>query len=325
VSGAAGRAGRGPSEWLALIAVGVRVLLLAGAYAAWWAGDRLAGVDQALPKNPIEGVLRLARGELVWPVQATILAAAAVVVLFVAAVLLLLARGGKRRSDAVASPMANPAGFSEVTGRSARDKAARLRPGVDLKAPGAVGLRVGVSVRGHHPIYLSWEDVGVVLAGTRMGKTAAVAIPAVCDAPGAVIATSNKPDLHHHTRGVRQGRGRVWVSDLQGIAGKPGQDWWWNPLAGVTSLAPARLLAGHFIDADDTPGSVGNSYFDGGSQELLALHLLAAACVGGDLLHVLEWLENDTSPVPTRVLSECQQPRAAAALRSAPGLNSRQR
>lgn len=298
----AGRAaGRGPSEWLALIAVGVGVVLLGLAYGSWWVGDRLAGLGQTLPTNPVEGVLRLGKGELVWPVQATIVTAAAVVVLFGVGIGVLASRGPRRRGDAPAAAMTRPGQMTGITGRSAREKAARLRPNSPAGKGTAPGLRVGVTVAGGAPLFVSWEDVGVVLAGPRMGKTHAVAIPAVCDAPGAVIATSNKADLYRHTRGVRAAHGRVWVSDLQGIAGYPGQGWWWNPLTGVTSLAPARQLAGYFIDATSTPGATGNEYFTGGSQELLALHLLTAACAGGTCC--TPWRGSPMTPPPSRPAS----------------------
>jgi type IV secretory pathway TraG/TraD family ATPase VirD4 len=318
---------RGPSSqsWLPLIAVAIGVTVAAVAYGSWWLGDTVAGVNQTLPGNPVEAFLRLGKGQLVWPVAATVIAAAATVVLVGGVLVVALTRGGRRRSDRVATSMARPAQLTEISGRSARAKAARLRPGTPIVAPSDVGLRIGATVAGNAPLYVSWEDVGTVLAGPRMGKTAAVAIPAICDAPGAVIATSNKADLHHHTRGVREAHGRVWLSDLQSIAGDAVQDWWWNPLRGVTTIAPARLVAGYFVDASTTAGSVGNDYFDGGSQELLALHMLTAAAAGGDLLHVLEWLSDDTSVVPARILDERNHHAAASAVRRARGLNPRQR
>jgi type IV secretory pathway TraG/TraD family ATPase VirD4 len=318
---------RGPSSqsWLPLIAVAIGVTVTAVAYGSWWLGDTLAGVNQTLPGNPVEAFIRLGKGQLVWPMTATVIAAAATVLVVATALTVLLRVGGGRGSDQPARAMARPGTLTEITGRSAKAKAERLRPGMVVTKPSDYGIRVGVSVQGGHPLYLSWEDVGTVLAGTRMGKTAAVAIPAVCDAPGPVVATSNKADLHHHTRGVRDTHGRVWLSDLQGIAGSTGQQWWWNPLRGVTTIAPARLLAGYFVDASTTAGSVGNDYFDGGSQELLALHLLAAASAGGDLLHTLEWLSDDNTPVPAQILDAHHHPVPAMAMRRARGINPRQR
>jgi hypothetical protein len=331
-----GQAHRGgaPEGALLLASVVGALVLAALAYCCWVLGDTLAGVQQTVPLNPITAVVALGRGQLVWPTTATMLAAVMLLVLAVSAVGVLVARPQRRAADHPARVMARPSDLTEVTGRSARDKATRLLPTTQPGGPVAEpGLLVGRTVTGGAPLYLSWEDVGTVLAGPRMGKTHAVAIPAICSAPGPVVATSNKADLHHHTRLAREhaatagGRttGRVWVSDLQGIAGEPGQDWWWNPLAGVTTLAPARVLAGYFVDAAATPGSVGSAYFDDGARELLALHILAAACVGGDLLHVLGWLSNDTTDVPERHLDAFGHDVPAMAMRRMRALNPRQR
>ena len=327
------RRGQAPEGAWLLGAVLAAIAVCALAYGCWVAGDALAGVQQSVPLNPIAAFLALGSGELVWPVEATVLGGVAVVLTAAVAVVVLVLRPRRVAVDHAARVMARPADLTEVTGRSARDKAARLLPQTGGSTDAAVGLLVGRTVTGGAPLYLSWEDVGTVLAGPRMGKTHSVAIPAICSAPGAVVATSNKADLHHHTRLVREQRskagdrkaGRVWVSDLQGITGEPGQDWWWNPLAGVTTLAPARVLAGYFVDAAATPGSVGSSYFDDGARELLALHLLAAACVGGDLLHVLGWLSNDTTGVPERHLDAFGHDVPAMAMRRMRGLHPRQR
>ena len=324
----------GAPEGALLLGVVVGVLVIAAfAYGCWMVGDAVAGVAQSVPLNPITAFLSLGRGGLVWPTAATVTAGLLVVALAALAVGVLVLRPQRGTGDHVARAMARPTDLTEVTGRDARVKATRLLPKANTGDPTPVGLLVGRTVTGGVPLYLSWEDVGTVLAGPRMGKTHAVAIPAICSAPGAVIATSNKADLHHHTRLVREQvartadpqHGRVWVSDLQGIAGEPGQDWWWNPLAGVTTLAPARVLAGYFVDAAATPGQVGSAYFDDGARELLALHLLAAACVSGDLLHVLGWLSDDVTPVPSRILDSFGHDVPAMAMRRMRGLNPRQR
>ena len=94
----------------------------------------------------------------------------------------------------------------------------------------------------------------------RAGKTMALAVTAVLDTPGPVVATSNKPDLWAVTTGVRsrQSSERVWVFDPQAITGVP-QSWWWNPLAGVASVEDAHRLAGHFIQECGRSGATGTS------------------------------------------------------------------
>ena len=66
-------------------------------------------------------------------------------------------------------------------------------------------------------------------------------------APGAVIATSNKADLWAAAAEVRAASGSgVWVFDPQHITAA-GQRWWWNPLAGLTSVEAAHRFASHFV------------------------------------------------------------------------------
>lgn len=223
--------------------------------------------------------------------------------------------------------------FTAATGRSPagrKELADWLTDNPDLSAGGrplAVrGLRIGTTVDGGIDVFMPWEMVGVMIAGTRMGKTAALAICAVLDALGPVIANSNKPDLYGHTRLGRERYGRIWLCDLQGIAGAPGANFWWDPLAQVARLAQARRLASFFVSAATTKGARVDSYFDGGAQELLALHMLAGACVGGDLIHVIDWLgAAEKDPTPYLILLEHKKFRAARRVKEAQELTERQR
>lgn len=199
------------------------------------------------------------------------------------------------------------------------------RIGTAAPGPSFQGVRLGVTVSGGVMVYQPWELPGAALAGTRMGKTAALAICAVCDAPGPVIANSNKPDLYGHTRLTREQVGDVWVVDLQGIAGPAGASFWVDLLKRVTRLAHARRLASFFVSASTAKGARVDAYFDGGAQELLALYMLAAALAGGDLLHVVEWLGKDQNPVPHIALRQHGKTRAAARVEEAQALHPRQR
>ena len=92
----------------------------------------------------------------------------------------------------------------------------------------------------------------------------------------------------------------VWTFDPQRIAHTP-QTWWWNPLRGLTSVAEANRLAGHFIATveDDRRDIWGPA-----AKELLATLLLAAAVSGRTLLEVYDWLANEATPVPAGLLRE---------------------
>ena len=125
------------------------------------------------------------------------------------------------RVDRAAGRMGRGRDVAPLTRKTARETARRL--GVDR-----AGLLIARAVAGGQELYRGWEDVSVDVWGPRAGKTTSRAIPAILDAPGAVLATSNKRDVVDATRGVRAGVGKVWVFDPQGIAGEPAT-WWWNP------------------------------------------------------------------------------------------------
>lgn len=194
--------------------------------------------------------------------------------------------------------------------------AATLRPGADLTDPSSWGVLLGVTVAGRVPLRMDWESVAVCVAGPRVGKSMSLAIPALIAAPGPAVATSNKADLHDATRSLRMARGRVWVFDPQNITGSTAASAWWvNLLASVYSPATAERLAGHLADGNTDPGASTDAYFEPEGRSLLATYILAAAAVGGDLLHVLHWITDTNSDHPHRLLTQHDHPAAAATAR----------
>jgi hypothetical protein len=67
-----------------------------------------------------------------------------------------------------------------------------------------------MTVAGARTLYQGWEETSLDIAGPRVGKTTARVIPPILQAPGAVVATSNKRDVVDATRGPRS-RGRAGV------------------------------------------------------------------------------------------------------------------
>src|SRR5690606_30439919 len=129
----------------------------------------------------------------------------------------------------------------------------------------------------------SWEDVVLAVMAPRAGKTTSLAVPAILDAPGAVVATSNKSDLWATTAAVRSADtgAPVRVFDPQGITGEQ-RTWWWNPLDGVTTVEEAHRLAGHFIQ--EVRGDRGDrDFWTSAAHDLLTGLLLAAGLSGRQL------------------------------------------
>ncbi|NKY88899.1 type IV secretory system conjugative DNA transfer family protein [Nocardia veterana] len=300
------------------------LVLLLVAYGAWWLAAQLTG--DTIPGNPFVA-FGFRRYRALWTPLATVFTVIAESALVGVAVWALVRRFRRSEIDKRATTIADYRELSEVTGRSALEKAKRLRPGVDMTEPGAIGLTLGTTIPGDAPITQSYEDTTVVVAGPRTGKTAGAAIPSVLDAPGPVIATSNKSDLRDHTRGAREliPGSSVWESDLQGVTGEAHQNFWWNPLGNITSLKDARRLASRFIAAEKIDGARVDGYFDGGAAELLAIYFLAAAIAEGDLMHAYAWLSDEANDFARKLLADSGHTIAATKLRTAQGLYPKQR
>ncbi|MCE5292026.1 MAG: TraM recognition domain-containing protein [Nocardiaceae bacterium] len=288
--------------------------------------------------NPLGLLALLATGKRAWPLAATIILIALVVVVFVAVVGVALWWGKQRfsvaetasdrRLDRLAATMPAPRSVRETSPAYLAQTADRLAGSIPSEHPARNGLLVGVTVAGRRELRSPWEWVIIAIAGARMGKTAALAIPAACAAPGALVATSNKKDLYTHTAGVRSVQGRVWLFDLQGVTtGNPRSraTFWFNPLLPVVDLPSAKVVGGYFISSAVAENARVDAYFDGNARDLLGSYILAAALASGDLRHVVEWLIDTQSRVPVTVLETHGYRGLAETMRGKQAVNARQR
>ncbi|WP_051364826.1 type IV secretory system conjugative DNA transfer family protein [Rhodococcus sp. JG-3] len=322
------------SSMFPLIAVSVVIVLIALGYGSLWLGHVFVDTGESIPGNPFGALFSVAGGQLTWPSVSTWIFVIAVIIVSGLTGVVTAARAtgsGKNDVDAKARLMGSTSKLTGVTGKQARERAKSLRSDLaelDTLDDADIGVVVGRTVQGNQKVFMSWEDMLFALAGPRMGKTAALAIDALCTAPGAALFTSNKRDGHDFTRGVREQLGTVWRYDLQGIAEGPlttGDGFWWNPLRGIDTIVAARKLASYFAAASRDDSARVDAYFDGGAQELLAQMMFAAACGGGDLLHVYGWLSDEANELPQKLLLEHGHAIVAMRLKSTSDLNPRQR
>lgn len=282
--------------WVAVIAA---VVLVGSVYGAVRIGHAIVGDTSELPSDPIGVLFGVFRGTVTWP-DASWWVLAGIVVLVAALGALLSAwyrstRKRRTRVDRAAAYMGRGDDVAELSHRSARDKARRL--GVTSSA----GVPIGRTVAGAQPLYGSWEDMHVDIWGPRTGKTTSRAVPAIMDAPGAVLVTSNKRDVVDATRDPRAARGPVWVFDPQAIANED-PTWWWNPLSYVTDEVRAAKLAEHFASGSRDPGAKTDAYFDPAGQDLLAGLLLAAALDRRPITDVYTWLTRPSDDTAVDIL-----------------------
>ncbi|GAA4193450.1 hypothetical protein GCM10022219_15250 [Microbacterium oryzae] len=285
--------------WVAIVVV---LVVVGGVYLAVHLGSRLAGTGAEVPADPFELLFGLFGGDVEWPGAAgwAVLAAFAVVLLVLAiliAVALRRRRRDRTRVDRAATYMGRG---REVEGQSRKAVAQTAQR---LGVADAPGLPIGITVSTRQKLLSSWEDMRITIAGPRTGKTTSMVVPEILEAPGAVLATSNKRDVVDQTRDVRATRGPVWVFDPQGIALEPAS-WWWNPLSYVTDEVRAAKLAEHFAAGSRDPGARTDAYFDPAGQDLLAGLLLAAALDGRKITDVYTWLTRPTDETAVDILRD---------------------
>lgn len=221
-----------------------------------------------------------------------------------------------RRRTSSADPARHLASARDVNAlREAhlRTHIGRLRPDLTHPQPDDLGPRLGRLAPSGPVLRSSWEDVHLLVMAPRAGKTTAFAVPVVIDAPGPVLATSNKADLYTDSAGIRAKRGRVWVFDPQRIA-LTEQAMSWNPLAAVDSIDDARRLASHFMQ-EVSAGARESDFWSSAALGLLASLILAARVSETDLHQVWRWLNDSADPEPAEALTAAGLTATAAGLR----------
>lgn len=183
---------------------------------------------------------------------------------------------------------------SRLEHRRARDAAHRL--GVD-----SPGLTIGRAAG--QWLYQGWEDGALDVAGPRQGKTTTRVIPAILEAPGAVVATSNKVDAYQATHEARARRGPVHVFDPQGLTGEPPR-LYWDPLSCVTDETRAGELADVFAAAVTDREARSDAFFSVKGQKVVAALLLAAATAGRTIDQAHRWVTDVRDSEPVEILRE---------------------
>jgi type IV secretory pathway TraG/TraD family ATPase VirD4 len=287
-----------------------------------WAAAHLAAKFNGAAKpanNPITMLADMAHHTYRWPPAATGwaigIAAAALAVIIAGGVIIYRRFYGGQRIDRAARNITRDQGLQRYTGQAKRGPAVF----------GGPGLVVGTIVNGpRRQLRATWEDMMILIAGPRTGKTTSFAIPAIMEAPGPVIVTSNKRDVVDATRGVRELVDECWVFDPQGVAGAPAR-WWWNPLSYVIDVRNARKLAAVWTNASKEPDARSDAYFDNAGQDLLAQLLLAAASDRRPVSTVFTWLSDSQDDVAVGLLRYAGHSMSADSLRATIALPEKQK
>lgn len=195
-----------------------------------------------------------------------------------------------------------------VSARSRQEVERRLVLGRLL--PGAPGARRSagrlIATEARHSL--------LVLGPTQSGKTTGLAIPAILEWEGPVVATSVKDDLASLTLGWRARQGSCFVFDPT-AATLLGPRARWSPLCEALDWGRAQRVAGWLVESTPARSGLSDSAFwFAAAAKLLAPLMLAANRAGLSMAQVVRWTDTGDTDEATAILDAAGESQAAVAL-----------
>jgi type IV secretion system protein VirD4 len=188
---------------------------------------------------------------------------------------------------------------------------------LDRRAPHPGRLGLG-SVPGLlRPVLVGAEQAQsvVVVGPTQSGKTTSLALPAILDWEGPVVAASVKSDLLRHTQAWRNERGRIWCIDPTGATGARASTW--SPLTPCGAWDAARRVASDLAESAKADGTTADGEFwYAMAAKLLAPLLFAAALDGRAMADVLRWVDTQEAGEVSLILERAGVGEAVDAARA---------
>ncbi len=272
------------------------VLRLAGSVAAWLTGmpqpssGIAAGIGVlAAPLDP--GAALGAAGlhpAAYWSCVAVLLAVVVAPTVWV--FLRLQARKGRVNVHAVQG-IATGAEIAEAaSARAVTRRAATLRPSLSGRKaePGEVGYLLGHAKS--REVWATVEDSMLLIGPPRSGKGLHIVINAILDAPGAVIATSTRPDnLTVTLEARRRGNRPVAVFDPQQLAPGLPVGLRWSPVRGCDDPLTAMIRATGLAASTGFGDVEAGGFWEGKTRAAIQALLHAAAIDGRDTRAVYQW------------------------------------
>ena len=156
-------------------------------------------------------------------------------------------------------------------------RAANLRPSLASPRPQDVGYLLGSSKGAK--VWASVEDSIMVIGPPRSGKGLHLVIPAILDAPGAVVCTSTRPDNLTATMRARTRIGPVAIFDPQHLAEGLPSGMRWSPIRGCENPQTAMTRATGLAAATglSSGGVESGGFWEGKTRSALQALLHAAA------------------------------------------------
>jgi type IV secretion system protein VirD4 len=160
---------------------------------------------------------------------------------------------------------------------------------------------------------------------TQSGKTSGLAVPAILEWSGGVVAASVKTDLVRQTLAWRTRSGPVAVYDPTASTDLPGASW--SPLAASGTWEGARRMAGSLAEvARSSAGTMTDGdFWYATAAKLLAPLLFAAATSRRTMAEVVRWIDTQEVDEVFDALVAAGEPAAMQAARASWGRDDRQR
>ena len=179
---------------------------------------------------------------------------------------------------------------------------ARSRDLATLRVADPTAGRLTLGHSGRHLLAAEARASVIVLGPSQSGKTTGLAIPAILEWQGPVIATSVKADLVRDTIDRRAARAPAWVYDPTGSTGLVTSTW--SPLAACATWQGARRSAAWLCSSArrTMAGSGDEDFWYAAAAKLLAPYLLAAASSGRDMRQVVQWIDTQEDTEVAHIL-----------------------
>lgn len=194
----------------------------------------------------------------------------------------------------------------------------RLRGGQLATAP-----RVVLGWTGRALIAAEERASVLVVAPPQSGKTTGLAIPAILEWPGPVLATSVKTDLLRETLARRDHLGHVDVFDPAKATDEVSASW--TPLGSCGSWHGAQRMAGWLCESARASNLDEADFWYSAAAKLLAPLLYAASTSGADMETVVRWVDRQEEDEVERALMRAGNPHALDAARATSMREERQR
>lgn len=163
----------------------------------------------------------------------------------------------------------------------------------------------------------------LVVAPPQSGKTTGLAIPAILEWPGPVVATSVKTDLLRETLARREELGNVDVFDPTATTGMTSASW--TPLGSCGSWHGAQRMAGWLCESARASNLDEADFWYAAAAKLLAPLLYAASTSGADMEAVVRWVDRQEELEVERALERAGDPHAIDAAQANALREERQR